>query len=60
MDPAYRGVDEDEGSPFKMELILSGFGTPPSRLLNQREKKIERSAEALRVRQTRHIFPSKR
>jgi hypothetical protein len=55
-------VDEDEGSPLQNGVNSLGFryaARTRARLLNQREKKIERSAEALRVRHTRHIFPSK-
>jgi len=42
-----------------MELSLMGFRYAAARLLNHHQAKIERSAEAFRVRHTRHIFPSK-
>lgn len=45
-------VDEDEGSPFRNGVNL--FGGQDHQI-----RKIERSAEAFRVRHTRHIFPSK-
>jgi len=46
--------DEDEGSPSRDGAnLLAGFDTP--RLLDQRIEKIERSADALRASQARHL-----
>jgi len=57
MDPALRGVDEDEGSPLRNGATHDVDLDTGIALLDQRHGKIERSAEAFRVRHDPSIIP---